>query len=51
LRDDQPRLGRSSTRAGPGALVGQHTNAILEQLGYSSAEIGALIASGVARQG
>ena len=42
---------RSAERAGPGVLIGQHTQPILKELGYSDAQIDALLASGVARTG
>jgi crotonobetainyl-CoA:carnitine CoA-transferase CaiB-like acyl-CoA transferase len=57
LFGEHPRLksvmnfSRSVTRAGPGVLVGQHTELILDELGYSKAQIDALVERGVARKG
>jgi crotonobetainyl-CoA:carnitine CoA-transferase CaiB-like acyl-CoA transferase len=38
------RLSRSATRTGPAATVGQHTRAILGELGYTEAQIEDLVA-------
>jgi crotonobetainyl-CoA:carnitine CoA-transferase CaiB-like acyl-CoA transferase len=57
LFGEHPRLksvmnfSRSATRAGPGVLVGQHSKAVLGELGYSAPEIDALVESGVVRKG
>jgi crotonobetainyl-CoA:carnitine CoA-transferase CaiB-like acyl-CoA transferase len=40
-------LSRSSTTIGPGCLVGQHTDAILAELGYSGDRIAELRAAGI----
>ncbi|HUO12144.1 MAG TPA: CoA transferase, partial [Caulobacteraceae bacterium] len=42
---------RSATRAGRGVLVGEQTEAVLGELGYSAEQINALVESGVARKG
>jgi crotonobetainyl-CoA:carnitine CoA-transferase CaiB-like acyl-CoA transferase len=41
------RFSRSATRAGPGVLTGQHTEAVLKDYGYSDAEITSLADKGV----
>ena len=41
------RFSRSATRAEPSAVIGQHTRRVLDEHGYSEAEIGALAAAGV----
>lgn len=41
------RFSRSATRADGGCLVGQHTEAVLTELGYASAEIDAMEADGL----
>ncbi len=57
LFGEHPRLksvmnfSRSATRAGPGVMVGQQSEAVLGELGYSPARIEALVASGVVRRG
>jgi crotonobetainyl-CoA:carnitine CoA-transferase CaiB-like acyl-CoA transferase len=53
---EHPRLkalmsfSRSTTRAGPGVVVGQQTEALLQELGYSGEAIGVLIEKGIARK-
>jgi crotonobetainyl-CoA:carnitine CoA-transferase CaiB-like acyl-CoA transferase len=42
---------RSATRAGPGILIGQHTDLVLNELGYSEQELEDLAARGVIRRG
>lgn len=54
---EHPRLAsvvsfsRSATRAGPGCLVGQHTEALLAELGYTPAQIDDLAERNVVRRG
>lgn len=54
---EHPRLkslvsfSRSATRAGPGCLVGQHTAALLGELGYSAAQIEEMAGRNVVRTG
>jgi crotonobetainyl-CoA:carnitine CoA-transferase CaiB-like acyl-CoA transferase len=54
---EHPRLkslvsfSRSATRAGPGCLVGQHTEAVLGELGYSPSEIEDMAGRNVVRKG
>jgi crotonobetainyl-CoA:carnitine CoA-transferase CaiB-like acyl-CoA transferase len=53
---EHPRLkavmsfSRSATRAGPGVVVGQQTEALLQELGYSGEAIEALVEKGIARK-
>jgi len=54
---EHPRLksvvsfSRSGTRAGPGCLVGQHTEALLREFGYSGERIDALAEANIVRKG
>jgi crotonobetainyl-CoA:carnitine CoA-transferase CaiB-like acyl-CoA transferase len=54
---EHPRLkpvvtfSRSATRAEPGVLVGQQTEALLTELGYSQAQIDDLVTRNIARKG
>jgi crotonobetainyl-CoA:carnitine CoA-transferase CaiB-like acyl-CoA transferase len=53
---EHPRLkavmsfSRSATRAGPGVVVGQQTEALLQELGYTGEAIDALVEKGIARK-
>jgi crotonobetainyl-CoA:carnitine CoA-transferase CaiB-like acyl-CoA transferase len=42
---------RSATRAGPGVLVGQQSEAVLAELGYTGVAIDALVEKGIVRKG